>query len=232
MTGLDPAEMPNFIMYAPVILQVAEAWDTFFITSFPCPLNLCVLKLGSRLPITWTTIDIPLSHNMHQPTFPLGFFLWPHSDNEFYTRNIQGAKQLLLLLLCVYWPLYSAPSLVFLLFHTWFPLVLLDEFYLIPVICCTWIVLELQKPLPSIHCSNRFITSVLMCWGHYTPKSESLFFLYNSFGHLSSWLCSIPARCSHSILHSNVSVIASIFTKRPVGMREVCPSPCYLRLTL
>lgn len=35
MSGLDPAEMANFIMYAPLILQVAEAQDAFFPNLFP-----------------------------------------------------------------------------------------------------------------------------------------------------------------------------------------------------
>lgn len=203
----------------------------FFLNSCPSPLSSYVPKLESRLPITWITIELPLSHSMNQPYLVSGFHsvtsLWQWILQVEYTDCKTVASSFSLCLVAIIFSFLigvSSISHFYFLWYSW-----------MSFIWAMWFaVLELHEVLPRIHCSNMSITLV---FAHLSAKAvilqslcESLFSLLTPFVHLSHWQCSIPTcHCSHSILPDSFSMLHSSFFTKSVRMREVCSSLCCLQ---
>lgn len=192
----------------------------FFLNSFPSPLSSYVPKLESRLPITWITIELPLSHSMKQPYLVSGF----HSVTSDCKTVASSFALCLGAIIFSFLIGVSTISHFYFLWYSW-----------MSFIWAMWFaVLELHEVLPRIHCSNMSITLV---FAHLSAKavilqslSESLFSLLNPFVHLSHWQCSIPTcHCSHSILPDSFSMLHSSFFTKSVRMSEVHSSLCCLR---
>lgn len=155
--------------------------EHFLQTSFPSHLSF----YGQKLPITWITTELSLSHSTNQPYSVSGFHsvtpLWQWILQAEYTECKTFSVSFVPCLLAITFNFFISISTVSHFYFLWFSWM--------SFIWAMWFAIhDLQDLLPKIHCSNISIT---LLFSYLSVKAitlqnllKSFFFPRNCFVHM------------------------------------------------